>query len=168
MPGVGKRKIACRVFEINERGPERNRACHTNDIDFRSRWLQIRFLLGIPPLIHNMTNRAGMIAVKSLRDRFPQRSALGVLDEHARPGERLQRDPMQPNRTTKCDDRDGAANAAKHEPRLLRDCPVRQTTEAGSNPTSVVKNLLRRRPFRSESSTPPEQCGRWSRRPIRI
>ena len=56
-----------------------------------------------------------MDTVKGLRDRCPQRRALRVINDHRCPRQRLERDPMQTNRATKCDDCSEAAGAAKHE-----------------------------------------------------
>ena len=67
-----------------------------------------------------------MGAIECPRDRGRQRRALRVLNKHRRPGDRLQRDPMQPDRATKRENRNGAANAAKHDSKAIEKPPVRQ------------------------------------------
>lgn len=71
-----------------------------------------------------------MIAVEGLRDCLRQWHTLRILKKHRRPGDRLQRDPMQPDHATKCENHDGAANAAKHDPKGIERAAVRQTTRA--------------------------------------
>ena len=56
-----------------------------------------------------------MCAIKRLSNRPTQRRVPGVIDDHCRPCERLQSDPMQTNRETKCADRGNPASAAKHD-----------------------------------------------------
>ncbi len=103
------------VFERNERAL--NSICErcTDHVDLRRRRLQILFLLGIFSLANDMTKRTGMRAVERLSNRLTQRGALGVINDHCRPCERLQSDPMQANRQTKCADRGNPAGAAQHD-----------------------------------------------------
>jgi len=56
-----------------------------------------------------------MCAVKRLSNRLAQRRALRVINDHRCPRQRLQSNPMQPNRATKRENRGNPADAAKHE-----------------------------------------------------
>jgi len=82
-----------------------------------------------------------MRSIKCLLDRQAKLRAFRVLSEHRRPGERLERDPVQADRATKRENHHHAADAVKHAADAIRPLPVRQTTEAGLNPTSVDKVL---------------------------
>jgi len=62
-----------------------------------------------------MTKRTRMAAIKRLCDRCSQRRALRTVNDHRRPRERLQSDPVQTNRTTKREDCGDAASEAKHD-----------------------------------------------------
>jgi len=61
-----------------------------------------------------MTKRARVSAVKRLSNRLAQRRILRIINDHRRPGERLQSDPMQPDGATECDNRCNPADASKH------------------------------------------------------
>ena len=56
-----------------------------------------------------------MRAIKRLSNRFPQRRALRVINDHRRPRQRLERDPMQSDCAAKRENRGNPAGAAKHE-----------------------------------------------------
>ena len=56
-----------------------------------------------------------MSAVKRLSNRLAQRRAHRVINDHRCPRQRLQCNPLQPNRATKRENRGDAAGAAKHE-----------------------------------------------------
>ena len=56
-----------------------------------------------------------MCAVKRLSNRLAQRRAHRVINDHRCPRQRLQSNPMQPNRAAKRENRGDAAGAAKHE-----------------------------------------------------
>ena len=68
-------------------------------------------------------------------------SPLRVLNHHRRPGDRLKRNPVQADRATKRENHNRAADAVNHVGDAIHLIPVRQTTEAGLNPTSVGKVL---------------------------
>jgi hypothetical protein len=55
-----------------------------------------------------------MSAIECLRDCCAQRGTPRVIDDHCCPGERLQREPMQPDRAAECEDREEPAGDAKH------------------------------------------------------
>src|SRR5215471_5331189 len=59
-----------------------------------------------------------MGAIKCLCDGLTQRSALRILDKHVRPGERLDCNPMQPDRAAKRTNRSNATDPPKHVARL--------------------------------------------------
>ena len=103
------------VFERNEW--TLNSMCERcrDHIDLWCRRSQILFLLRIFSFIDYVTKRARMCAIKRLSNRPAQRRVLGVIDHHRRPCERLQSDPMQTNRQTKCADRSDPAGAAQHD-----------------------------------------------------
>jgi hypothetical protein len=56
-----------------------------------------------------------MSAVESLSDRLTQGRALRILNKHAGPGERLECNPMQPDRAAKRADRSDATDLSKHD-----------------------------------------------------
>jgi hypothetical protein len=56
-----------------------------------------------------------MRAIKRLSNRFPQRRALRVINNHRCPRQRLESDPMQTNRAAKRDNGGDAGGAAKHD-----------------------------------------------------
>ena len=58
-----------------------------------------------------------------------KRRALCVLNHHRRPGNRLERNPVQADRATKRENHNNAADAVKHVADAIRPLPVRQTTE---------------------------------------
>lgn len=62
-----------------------------------------------------MTKRARVSAVKSLSNRLAQRRMPRIINDHRRPRERLQSDPMQSDGATECDDRGDPASATKHD-----------------------------------------------------
>jgi hypothetical protein len=70
-----------------------------------------------------------MASIECLLDRLPKPRALRVLDHHRGPGQRLKHNPVQPDRATKRDNHENAADAAKHVADGIRAFPVRQTTE---------------------------------------
>src|SRR6266403_131970 len=91
------------VLERNERTRNSIRKRCTDHIDLRCRRSQILFLLRILAFADHVTKRAGMCAIERLSNRLTQRRALGVINHHRRPRERLQSDPMQTNRSNiKC------------------------------------------------------------------
>lgn len=103
------------VFERNEWTLNSIRERCTDHIDLRCRRSQILFLLRILPLADYVTKRARMCAIKRLSNRPAQRRVPGVINHHCCPCERLQSDPMQTNRQTKCADRGDPTSAAKHD-----------------------------------------------------
>lgn len=74
-----------------------------------------------------------MRAVERLRDRLAQRRALRVIDDHRRPGNGLECDPMQPDRATERENGNDATDAAEHGQQAIEKPPVRQPTEARSS-----------------------------------
>jgi hypothetical protein len=56
-----------------------------------------------------------MVTIECLDDRLTKWRTLRVLDKHARPGKRLERNPMQSNRTAKGADCNDAADLSKHD-----------------------------------------------------
>jgi hypothetical protein len=108
------------VFERNERTVNSIRERRTDHVDLRCLRSQILFLLRTLSLADDMTKRARMCAIKRLSNRLAQRRVLRVINDHCRPCERLQSDPMQTNRETKCADRGDPASAAQH------DCEARE------------------------------------------
>jgi len=56
-----------------------------------------------------------MSAIKRLGNCLTQRRALRILNKHARPGERLERHPMQPDRAAKGENGNNATDLAKHD-----------------------------------------------------
>ncbi len=100
---------------MNKWPEQRNRAFGANHVDLWRRQLEIRFLFRILTDVDRMAQRARMSAVERLRNCLAQRRVLRVIDHHGRPCERLQSDPMQTNRQTKCADRGDPTNAPKHD-----------------------------------------------------
>ena len=82
-----------------------------------------------------------MRSIKCLFDRMAKPRAFRMLNNHRGPGQRLKRNPVQADRATKRENHNRAADAVKHAADAIRPLPVRQTTEAGLNPTSVEKVL---------------------------
>ena len=70
-----------------------------------------------------------MRSIQRLLQRLAKRPAFRVLNDHGRPSERLQRDPVQPNCAAEGENRDGATDAVKHVADAIRPLLVRQTTE---------------------------------------
>ena len=64
--------------------------------------------------VYRVTKGAGMIAIKSLADRDAKRLLLRVLDQHRCPGQRLKRNPMQPDREIERTDCCDSPEAPKH------------------------------------------------------
>src|SRR5207249_6152202 len=62
-----------------------------------------------------MAKRARMSAVKRLANRLAQRRALRVINDHRCPRQRLESDPMQPDRATKRKNCGNPADATKHD-----------------------------------------------------
>ena len=56
-----------------------------------------------------------MRAIKRLSNRLAQRCTLRVIDDHRCPRQRLERDPMQSDCATECDNRGDAGGATKHD-----------------------------------------------------
>ena len=75
-----------------------------------------------------MTKRTGMRAVERLNNRSTQRRVLRVINDHGRPCDRLQRDPVQTNRQTKCADRSDPTSTSKHDYEASYD--IRDVNEA--------------------------------------
>ena len=55
-----------------------------------------------------------MRAIERLRNRLAQRAALRIIDDHRRPRDGLERQPMEADCAAKRKNCDDAANAAKH------------------------------------------------------
>ena len=79
-----------------------------------------------------------MRSVEGAFHRLAKRRALRVLNHHRRPGDRLERNPVQADRATKRDNRNHATDAVKHVADVIRLLPVRQTTEI-RRPIPVVE-----------------------------
>ena len=62
-----------------------------------------------------MAKRTGMGAIKGLSDCLAQGRALRILNKHARPGKRLERNPMQADRAAKRTDGNNATDLSKHD-----------------------------------------------------
>jgi hypothetical protein len=60
-----------------------------------------------------------MRAIERLRNCLPQRHVLRIFNDHRRPGNGLQGEPMQTDCATKGENGNGAAQAAKHDFRLV-------------------------------------------------
>ena len=72
-----------------------------------------------------------MRSVQCLLDRLAKPRAFRVLDHHRGPRQRLKCNPVQPDRATKRENHNNAADAVKHVADAIRPMPVRQTTEIG-------------------------------------
>jgi hypothetical protein len=70
-----------------------------------------------------------MRSIECLLDRLAKPRAFRVLDDHGRPRQRLERNPVQADRATKRENHNNAADAVKHVADAIRPLPVRQTTE---------------------------------------
>jgi hypothetical protein len=133
------------VFERNERTVNSIRERRTDHVDLRCLRSQILFLLRTLSLADDMTKRARMCAVKRLSNRLAQRRVPGVIDDHCRPRERLQSDPMQTNRETKRADRGDPAGAAQHDAMLTTALfDVNQCCNADSQPSRTSKGTMAR------------------------
>ena len=64
--------------------------------------------------VYRVAKGTGMIAIKSLADRDAERLLLRVFNQHRSPGQRLKRNPMQPDRETERADRCDSPKAPKH------------------------------------------------------
>lgn len=71
-----------------------NVSCRTEEIDLYLRIFQLLASLRLFSFRDNFAKLAGMLAVKCLRESFFQRRVLGVIDDHARPSDRLKQSPM--------------------------------------------------------------------------
>jgi hypothetical protein len=119
MPPIRYREIDDCEFERPERRQQADHAGDADHVDLGRGRLTIRFLLRILSRVDGMTKRTGMSAIERLRNRLTQRRALRVLNDHGRPGHGLQSEPMQTDCATQSENRSGAAQAAKHDFRLL-------------------------------------------------
>lgn len=72
-----------------------------------------------------------MSAVKGAFQCLTKRNLPRVTDHHCGPGDRLQAEPLQTNRQTDRDRRDGFGGEAQHAASLPSVLPVRQITETG-------------------------------------
>jgi hypothetical protein len=86
----------------------------TENVDLRIWRLEIRFLFRILSLVHGLTKRTRMRAIKCLSDRGAKGHVLGKLNDHRCPSHRLHGKPMQTDRATQRKYRDDAAGARKH------------------------------------------------------
>jgi hypothetical protein len=66
-------------------------------------------------VVDSVAKRTRMSAIKRLSNRLAQRRALRIVDDHRRPRQRLQSDPMQTNCATKRENRGDVAGTAKHD-----------------------------------------------------
>ena len=106
---------------MNERPKQSDRAFCADEIDLRREKLEARFLFGRFSPVHDVTERTGMHAVERSGNRVTQRHLLRVVDDHRCPRNGLQRQPLQPDCATKCENRNGTTNATKHTTRLASD-----------------------------------------------
>src|SRR4029453_2949892 len=114
MPEFRDGKIAKCVLEQSERRYQFNHARDADDIDLWHRGLYVGLFFRGFSCSNNVTKRTWMGTIKCLSDCLAQGPALRILDKHIRPGERLECDPMQPNRAAKRADCSNAADLAKH------------------------------------------------------
>ena len=77
------------------------------------------FLSDALPLLDRKAKRTWMRAIERLRNCLPQRRMLRIFDDHRCPGHGLQGEPMQTDCATKRENCNGAAQAAKHDFRLV-------------------------------------------------
>ena len=82
-----------------------------------------------------------MCAIKRLSNRLAQRRVLGVINDHRRPCERLQSDPMPTDRETKCADRGDPAGAAQHDCEANHRVVWCQPTLVGDSIVSLAKTF---------------------------
>ena len=106
---------------MNERPKQSDRAFCADEIDLGRETLEVRFLFGRFPLVNNVTERTGMRAVERSGNRMTQRHVFRVVDDHCCPGNGLQRQPLQSNCATKCENRNRTTNATKHTTSLASD-----------------------------------------------
>ena len=107
-------EIAKRVIEQSDRRYQLDHACDADDVDLWHGRLYLRLFLRSLSCDDDVTKRTGMGAIKCLSDCLAQGRALRILDKHARPGERLERNPMQPDRAAKRTDDSNATDLSKH------------------------------------------------------
>jgi hypothetical protein len=116
---------------MNKWREQTDRAFCADHVDLRRRRLKIRSLLGRFSLVHDVTERTWVRAIKRPGDRMAERTLLGVRDNHRGPGNRLQRQPLQSDPAAKRENRDGAGNATKHAHESIRRFSIRQSTRPG-------------------------------------
>lgn len=102
------------VFVRNERTFKSVSESCTDHVDLQCGELHILFFLRLFSVVYHVTKRARMLAIKRLSNRLAQGRAFGIVNDHRRPRERLQSDPMQTDRQTKCANRGNTTSAAKH------------------------------------------------------
>jgi len=126
---------------MNKWRKQTDRAFCADHVDLRRRRLKIRSLLGRFPLVHDVTERTWVRAIKRPGDRMAERILLGVGDNHRGPGNRLQRQPLQPDCAAKREDRDCTGNARKHAHETSERSPIRQSTSAAKKSIALPSYL---------------------------
>ena len=111
----GDGEIANCVLEGNKRRHQPDHTCDADNIDLWRGRLYVGFFFRGFSCSDDMTKRTGVGSIKCLSDCLTQRRALRILDKHACPGERLESDPMQPDRAAKRADYRNATDLSKHD-----------------------------------------------------
>jgi hypothetical protein len=131
MPRLKQRTIARDVVEWNRFRQKLKCPSDADDVDLRKRRLWVRLLFGGFSFVYNVAKRTRMRSIEGAFHRLAKRRALRVLNHHRRPGDRLQRNPLQADRAAKREDHDNTADAVKHIADAIGSLPVRQTAEIG-------------------------------------
>jgi hypothetical protein len=134
------RGITRDVIELDRSRQKLKCSSDVDDVHLRKRRLRARLLFRSLSFVHDVAKRTRMRPIQCLRDRLTKRRAFRVLDEHRRPGERLQCNPVQADRTTKRENRNNAADAVKHVAMLFVHCPYVKPPRS-DEPIAVVEKL---------------------------
>ena len=106
--------MSSHVIDGRTRANQGDRAFCADHVDLRREKLQVRFLFARFSLVNDVTKRTWVRAIEGFGYRLTQSTAFGIIDDHRRPRDGLQRQPMQAYRAAKRKNCDDAANAPKH------------------------------------------------------
>ena len=112
------RKTASHVIDVGTRPNQGDYAICADYVNLRRGKLQVGFLFGRFSFVNDVTEGTWVCAIERLRNRLTERTALGIIDDHRRPCDGLERQPMQADCAAKRENRDDAANLVKHVTRL--------------------------------------------------
>ena len=83
--------MASHVIDVRTGTNQRDRALCADHVNLRREKLQVRFLFGRFSFVNDVTEGTWVCAIERLRDRLTERTALGIIDDHRRPCDGLER-----------------------------------------------------------------------------